>query len=189
MPTAIAYKPGELLLELRSGKQFRIPVAVDGKRVYVPCRYIATNVLGVDWKTQWEVLSNPDGRYQRHLREVPIRYPGAGMRTPLGLPASEAATWILSVNPLKVNADIRDDLEELQQELRDKADRLLWGDRAKPEVVLGEVPLPPKLKRRTSVVVEGVRQYRLACMECGAEHLLIDDGAGTVYLVLSDGDD
>lgn len=148
-----------------------IPVAIDGKVGFIPIAFIC-DYLGIQKRNQADALK-ADGRFPTPdvLREVPFNLSGAGWRGVLAIRRDKFGLWILGIDPQRVKPELRGLLEDFQDEVGKLLDRLLFGAKTVPA------------ERRGIVEVSGQREYRFPCEECGAMHVLIDDGKGNVQVM------
>lgn len=148
-----------------------IPIAIDGKVGFIPVTVIC-DYLGINKRNQVDALK-ADGRFPSPdvLREVPFKLGGAGWRSVLSVRRDKASLWLLSIDPQRVKPERRSLINDFQEEMARLGDQLMFGAKTVPA------------ERRGIVEVSGQREYRFACEECGAMHVLIDDGRGNVQVM------
>ncbi len=159
--------------------QVHIPAArpQDGHTLYFPVAFFC-EFLGIDKRKQVAALRR-DGRYLPEvvLREVPFNLSGVGWRMVLSIRKAELALWLVGIDPLRCKLEVQDRIAELQHDVMEAADRLLFG----------AAPAAPR-EQRGQVTYEQREEIRFACLECGAVHrILIENGAVTVLPAGNDG--
>jgi hypothetical protein len=167
----VAYKP--YAVQLHRWDMAVTIVRTDDGRAFFAVRPLCQG-LGINSQTQLAMLQD-DERYADALHTFRIPTAG-GMQDVVCLRRRETAWWIANVNPKKVKASVRDDLEEFQAALMAEADRLLFG--ALPHVPESE---------RGHVDYRQHDRIRIACLDCGAPHVVVIEN-GQAYVMRETGE-
>jgi hypothetical protein len=85
---------------------------------YVPVKPIC-EALGIAWEPQFRKITDGGKRWRCDLTAIPS---AGGLQETICLPLMKVPSWLMTISPRRVRADIRGKLEIYQEEL----DRALW---------------------------------------------------------------
>lgn len=143
------------------------------KGFYMAFRHLC-EMVGVASNSQTQNLKDhPEWYPEESMIKRRVNTPG-GFQEMLFLRKREAGWWIGHLNPNKVKASVRDNIEGLKEALMQAADRLAFGD----------VTDVPKLKAPGALHVYG--EMDLACPRCGCPINVMFDDEGTHICVDED---
>lgn len=154
-----------------------IPVAWEAsnpKSEWFPVRRICL-VLGIESQDQIDKM-RADSRFDGALREVPMRIPPVGWRSPICVHRDKLPLWFMGIDPARCALKAQGELQDFQAELLAEGERILFhpGQR-------------PRKESPAKVTHTAWSETRFTC-EHGTEYSILVENGVPILRRLSDGE-